>query len=198
MIPVKYIGVWLKRFRKRCGYGVHSPFAFNLITGVVFERGQYYAFEDLDRIHLPGFFQRFSYKRKCLHFLFRLANYVHPDSFLVDIPQKAPELSYMKAACRHARWLQVDETIEVPLEKVLMYVDSSNRNLDCILGNTLGKLHPGSALLLRVHSNSDREKYIEYFRRNTFCGVTFDLYDYLLVFFDLTLYKQHYIVNFFD
>ena len=24
--------IWLSRFRHRCGYGVHSPFAFNLIT----------------------------------------------------------------------------------------------------------------------------------------------------------------------
>ena len=29
--------IWLRRFRHRCGYGVHSPFAFNLITQVIYE-----------------------------------------------------------------------------------------------------------------------------------------------------------------
>lgn len=198
MIPVKYIGVWVKRFRKRCGYGVHSPFAFSFITGVVFEKGQYYAYEDLDRIYFPVFFRHFSYKRKCLHFLFRLANYVHPDFFLVDIPRNSPAIFYMKAACRHAKCLQVDEMTEIPSGKVLVYIDSFNKNLNDILKETLRNLHSGSALLLRVHSNNEREKFIGYFKSSPFCGITFDLYDYLLVFFDLTIYKQHYIVNFFD
>ena len=29
--------IWLSRFRHRCGYGVHSPFAFSLITQVIYE-----------------------------------------------------------------------------------------------------------------------------------------------------------------
>lgn len=198
MVPIRYIGIWLKRFRKRCGYGVHSPFAFNFITGVVFEKGHYYAFKDLDRMYFPNIFQRFSYKRKCLHFIFRLANYIHPDCFLVDIPLNSPEVDYMKAACRHAKCLQIDEVTETPSGKVLMYADASNKNLNRIFEMMLSKLHPESALLLRVRSNKDREEYVEYFRTSPFCGVTFDLYDYLLVFFDLKIYKQHYIVNFFD
>ena len=40
--------VWLMRFRHRCGYGVHSPFAFNFLTGVVYERTPYYAYARLD------------------------------------------------------------------------------------------------------------------------------------------------------
>ena len=28
----------LSRFRYRCGYGVHSPFAFSLITDVIYEK----------------------------------------------------------------------------------------------------------------------------------------------------------------
>lgn len=39
--------IWLSRFRHRCGYGVHSPFAFGLITDVVYERRPYYAYANL-------------------------------------------------------------------------------------------------------------------------------------------------------
>ena len=36
--------IWLARFRHRCGYGVHSPFAFHLITGVIYEKTPYYKY----------------------------------------------------------------------------------------------------------------------------------------------------------
>ena len=39
--------IWLSRFRHRCGYGVHSPFAFNLITQVIYESTPYYKYRDL-------------------------------------------------------------------------------------------------------------------------------------------------------
>ena len=38
--------IWLSRFRHRCGYGVHSPFAFNLITQVIYESTPYYKYKD--------------------------------------------------------------------------------------------------------------------------------------------------------
>ena len=37
----------MRRFRHRRGYNIHSPFAFNLVTGVIYERGAYYAYDDL-------------------------------------------------------------------------------------------------------------------------------------------------------
>ena len=39
--------VWLLRFRHRRGYGVHSPFAFNFITDVVYQRLPYYKYCEL-------------------------------------------------------------------------------------------------------------------------------------------------------
>ena len=38
--------IWLSRFRHRCGYGVHSPFAFNLITQVIYEYTPFYKYKD--------------------------------------------------------------------------------------------------------------------------------------------------------
>ena len=35
---------WCCRFRHRCGYGVHSPSDFFLITFVVYERVAFYAY----------------------------------------------------------------------------------------------------------------------------------------------------------
>ncbi len=44
MSVVTSLWIWIKRFRKRKGYGVHSPFAFQLITQVINQKTPYYAF----------------------------------------------------------------------------------------------------------------------------------------------------------
>ena len=64
-------------FRHRCGYGVHSPSDFFLITFVIYEQAPYYAFASLHHLrrvvsHLPH------YREKVDRFLFRLANYLQP------------------------------------------------------------------------------------------------------------------------
>ena len=43
---------WFRRFRQRRGYGVHSPFAFEWITDVVYlQKAQYYAYAPLAEQH---------------------------------------------------------------------------------------------------------------------------------------------------
>ena len=44
----------MRRFRHRRGYNIHSPFAFNLVTGVIYERGAYYAYDDLRNLRTIG------------------------------------------------------------------------------------------------------------------------------------------------
>lgn len=51
-------GVLLYRgIRYRKGFGVHSPFVFNLITKVIEERCQYYSFYDIELIRKQLLFQ---------------------------------------------------------------------------------------------------------------------------------------------
>ena len=47
VLALKRPFIWIYRFRHRCGYGVHSPFAFNLITHVIYENTPYYKYKDL-------------------------------------------------------------------------------------------------------------------------------------------------------
>lgn len=199
MVSIEYWGVWLKRFRKRCGYGVHSPFAFNFITGVVYEKGSYYAYAALDKKYFPGVFQRFSYSRKRAHFLFRLANYLQPDLILSAGDTSVADMAYMTAGCLKAEWRRLEyDSVSLTDRRVLMYLDTSNANSTCISLDLLHEMGPHSALLFRFHSNEERKECVERFKMDPSCGVTFDLYDYLLVFFDKKYYKQHYVVNFFD
>lgn len=79
--------IWLRRFRHRCGYGVHSPFAFDLITRVIYEKAPYYKYKDLaeeEEKLAPEKGVCWEYEsRKVKRLLFRLVNYARPDT-LVD------------------------------------------------------------------------------------------------------------------
>lgn len=72
---------WCRRFRHRCGYGVHSPSDFFLITFVVYERLPFYAYSLLhakrkDVVRLSH------YREKVDRLLFRLVNYLQPAAML--------------------------------------------------------------------------------------------------------------------
>ena len=70
--------IWLSRFRQRKGYGVHSPFAYSFIRGVVLESSAYYAYADLAPLH-PWWVRWFRlYPMQCRRLLFRLANFAEP------------------------------------------------------------------------------------------------------------------------
>lgn len=72
---------WCCRFRHRCGYGVHSPSDFFLITFVVYERLAFYAYNLLHAKrkqveNLPH------YREKTDRLLFRLVNHLQPRNML--------------------------------------------------------------------------------------------------------------------
>jgi hypothetical protein len=83
------------------GYGVHSPFAYDLITTVIEERRAYYCYEMLDRIRLQlqrenaiircgasdltvkKVLQEYCFSTEGYRLLFRLTNYFRPEKTLV-------------------------------------------------------------------------------------------------------------------
>lgn len=198
MGAIRNLGHWLRRFRYRCGYGVHSPYAFNFITGVIFERGQYYAYEVLDPVYGKGLLWRCSHECRRWHFLFRLANFVRPDYFLLDSGISVPEIAYLTAGSKKTVAVSLDQLDPVQGKSVLILASAENVVLSDFLMEIRKKAAPTSALLLHTDSRELRESCLSVIQNSSDCGVSFDLYDYLLVFFDLSLYKQHYLINFFD
>ena len=167
--------VWLARFRHRCGYGVHSPFAFRFITDVIYERHPYYAYSELDR-RLPLSLRL--RRRKGLHLLLRLANHLQPKTIV--LPRDAWwEKRYLQSGCRKAniqcQWPMGEVSLcllSEPSDEVLDHIDEH------------------SVLLL---DNLHRHR--EWFRSLP-SVVSFDLHDLGIAFFDKQYNKQYYIVNF--
>ena len=72
---------WFRRFRQRRGYGVHSPFAFEWITDVVYlQKAQYYAYAHLAEQHEAW---QGVLSVKDARLLFRIANHQRAQRMLV-------------------------------------------------------------------------------------------------------------------
>lgn len=169
--------VWLRRFRHRCGYNVHSPFAFGFLMQVVYERNAFYSFQELDGQLL--WWQRFRVRRS-LHLLFRLANYVRPQQIIA--PAASLAARYMHAACPNVQ----SDACGSALSPVLVYLQSPWNESD----TATFPFGPDDVLVL-----DDLHQHQAWFATLP-ATVTFDLYDIGIAFFNPRFNTQHYIINF--
>lgn len=219
------IANWCMRFRHRRGYGVHSPSDFFLITFVVYEDMPYYPFlslhylrEDLE--YLPH------YREKTDKFLFRLANYWQPASMLEIGTGSGLQTRYL-AEAKRAPLLTLDDGQAKPeVAKFLSgykNVAYEGGNILRLLDEALaGREYPElvhightpyykevfERLLPQVtertcmiigspYATREKKQWWKRVIADPRTGVTFDLYDVGLVFFDKKRVKEHRIVNFF-
>lgn len=167
--------VWLRRIRHRCGYGVHSPFAFRFLTDVVYERTPYYAYSTLDEALPLAHSMR---RQKGLHLMFRIANWLQPA--VAVVPQEVcHERRYLQAGCRHALVMAHAPACGADLI-VLREPDERAAQM----------VRAGGVLIL-----DNLQQHREWFRRLP-ATVTFDLYDLGVAIYEERLTKQHYIINF--
>lgn len=168
--------VWIGRFRHRKGYGVHSPFAFNFLTQIVYESTPYYIYGDLD-VSL-GLLQRFRV-RKILHLLLRCTNWHQPRRMVVQCGADSYPWNYLHAGCLTAT----------------VYQDFPEGEVDfCYLEGPDDEflLHYGERTMLVV----DNLRACRDWFRSLPSVVSMDLYDIGIAFFDSHYQKQHYIVCF--
>lgn len=176
MTPLTNPFVWLLRFRHRCGYGVHSPFAFRFITDVIYEPLPFYAYQTLSPL-LP-FAQRFR-RKKGLELLFRLANYQQPS--VIAIQGEAPfPTAYLHAGCRKATIQPLNQCSEAQL----VYLTEPNEQAISLLAKGGGML---------IVDNLHRHR--QWFKQLP-ATLHFDLYDLGIALFALPYHPHYYVVNF--
>ena len=87
----KYMTKGYRHVRYTKGFGVHSPYAFSLITQVINEKMYYYAYDDIRRLRKYSAERRFKIKRitlkkkipsKKLFLIYRLVNNFNPKNIL--------------------------------------------------------------------------------------------------------------------
>lgn len=178
--------VWLCRFRKRCGYGVHSPYAFHFITDVVYERLPYYAYRPLSALHSNWVRRLHLRPQKLARLLFRVSNFVHPRrALLLDASPTAS--AYMCAAVPSAQW---DTSLEASSYDFI-YLGSMQA---AEKAQILDYIHADTVLVL----DQLRESLPcwERLLRDSRVILSFDLYDVGILMFNPRFNRKDYIVNF--
>lgn len=194
----------LSRFRYRCGYGVHSPFAFSLITDVIYEKMPYYAY-DLLKVEQK---KRITTQRwekgipRINRLLFRLVNKVQPAT-IIEVGQPSAASLYLQSAKPSAGYLFASDLSELfldagtPVDFLYLNDYRNPALLEEVFNICSRRTTPNSLFVVHGICHSKAMKNLwKQLQNDERVGITFDLYDVGLLFFDTTKIKQHYIVNF--
>ena len=206
LLALKRPFIWLSRIHHRCGYGVHSPFAFNLITQVIYEKGAYYQYSSIPElikkeraIHGAGWNDA---STKVNKLLFRLLNRFQPQ-VIVSLGKPTSSDLYLRAAKVDSQLYSVDQ-VESFSEKNVHQVDflyihcaGCSNMVSQSFEQLLPLLAQHSVCVIKdIHRNRSMSACWKQLINNPQVGITFDLYDVGIMFFDTTKIKQHYRVNF--
>lgn len=206
ILAIKRPFIWIKRLRNRCGYGVHSPFAFNFITNVIYEKTAYYAYNDIERSaeyrRLTSAKGKTGYSRKVNRLLFRLVNWAQPHTLLEVGDESAASFYFRKGRkeCTHFRITHPDDFDALAFEYIdfmHIYFSDDIASLRCIFEKAANRTRNSSLFTIAgIYSSINMKQLWKEIKESKHTVITFDLYDIGIVCFDQTKNKQHYIVNF--
>ena len=189
--PLRRFSRWLTRWRHRCGYGVHSPWAFSWITEVIYNDFAYYAYAPLHRRRLlpaadPEALAG-ALNEKDDRLLFRLANAAEAREIALVGAVDPREKAYLAAARTGAR-LTAYDALPSDLLPTPPYspISAESRPEGCRLAVVHGIDRDAAARAAWVS-----------FQNHPDVHVSFDLGRFGLAFFAPQLQRQHYVVAYF-
>ncbi len=204
---VRRIWNWCLRFRHRCGYGVHSPSDFFLITSVIYESLPYYAYRELKAVSFPKGLPH--YREKVNKLLFRLVNFYCPKTLLEVGEGNGSSIRYMRAArtsmvAVSMAGLKKEETmrqLEAELKRMgqvdFLHIGHTPYYKE-VLELAFPYLNDASCVVAGgIYASKEKGCWWKQLTDDERVRITFDLYDIGLVFLDTKRYKQNFIVNFF-
>lgn len=153
-------GVLLYRgIRYRKGFGVHSPFVFNLITKVIEERCQYYSFDDIglvrkrllfrqDEVTYPDRRQKGKIRRRAIGrivereairpkhgaLLFRLANYFKSKHILQLGPSMGLSTLYLTSYASDLKCIALENVPEFASIARIAFAEAAHNPVDLRVG----------------------------------------------------------------
>lgn len=192
---------WIRRFRQRCGYGVHSPLAFQFITDVIYNSGVYYAYDTLRQplsisaSRLDEYDPLSGLIAKDLRLLFRLANF--QEAHTIAIQGSIPTIvAYLFAARPHADVVGKENMADADF----IYTDFilCPPSLSKERTTSLPPLKEGGMHVLRgIHSSKDAEALWEQCCAHPSATLSFDLWRFGILLNRPKIIPQAYIVNYF-
>lgn len=192
--------MWVRRFRKRKGYNIQSPWAFSIVRHLIFGKDQYYAFLPLKELY--NNVKSNKLPRKRYELLFRLANDMQAQeyAFLGGIGEL--ELAYLKAArpkIAH-RSITPNSFLASSTEQCLFLVNCEYLTLEEAKNNiSLVLTHANKKDVLMI-SGLQRSKALRLFwksiTKHSRVRSSFDLYEAGIVYFNPSHPQKCYLINY--
>ena len=212
------------RWLTRQGFGVHSPWAYDLIENVINERNPYYAYEDLYLFweKAPQYMPQYPQSRDEL--LFRLVNRFNP-KFILEIGTGAGvSTGYLASVSKGSRVVTVD--FPHPAEKEVRRNLKKIPNIEYIAADVLETVHdildggnvpqfihiahtalwrqtvemilpyakPDTVIVVEDLGKKQKKEWWKEIIKDGRIAVTFQMKKLGLLFFDHKMTKQHYVL----
>ena len=212
------------RWLTRQGFGVHSPWAYDLIENVINERHPYYAYEDLYPFweKAPQYMPQYPQSRDEL--LFRLVNHFNPE-FILEIGTGAGvSTGYLASVSKQSKVVTLD--FPNPGEKEVRRNLKKIRNIEYIaadvlettqdildsgsvpqffhiahtalwkqaVGMILQYATPETVIVVEDLGKKQKKEWWKEIIKDERVGVTFQMKKVGLLFFDHKMTKQHYVL----
>ncbi len=120
---------WLKRKKQAKGFGIHSPFAFNFVTNVIYEQHGYNIFLDVEQLLSDNNLK--TTDQKLHHLSYRLIRFFQPKKILELETGKGVNTLYISSVSRDAACQCFDPTGENVLSARNLHTTYS-RNVEFI------------------------------------------------------------------
>lgn len=179
----------LLRLPHRCGYGIHSPYAYGLVTGVVYERTPFYAYKELHTTRDGA-----TLREKDDRLMLRLSNFQQPATAFISESVSGVTRRYLAAGCKQCRWIDATADQEAQSIRADMLVACG----ECCVDFAAQHINRHSEKALFVLHGIRSDKKVEQ-KWKDIClepnvRLSFDLYDIGLLSFDPRFPKTNYIV----
>lgn len=206
LLALKRPFIWLARIRYRCGYGVHSPFAFELITDLIYEKTPYYAYRQLaaeQKKQAPHRGKGWNCEtRKVNRLLFRLVNRYQP-RLVIDAGVFSAASLYLQSGKVSAAYVFASELSELfleagaPVDFLYLHDEKNPTFVEEVFRICAARSTAQSVFVVHgIHYSRPMKALWKRLQSDARVGVSFDLYDVGILFFDTSKIKQHYTVNF--
>jgi hypothetical protein len=176
--------------RHRKGFSVHSPFVFDLLNNVFFEKNIYYSYEKIEKICNNAS----QIKQKKL--LFRLANYFNCKKILL-----VGKNEYVKKCLNwvnsNAEFIEIiDKKNNIDVEK-FDFIYISNAHFDIMDNIKLNTYKKNTIIVLEnIYQNISNKNYWQKVKSNKEFNVVINIFSLGIVFVNSNLPKQNYTVAF--
>lgn len=189
---------YLLRKKHSKGHGIHSPFAFDLITNVLYSPYIYYAFTDIPNL-LPDTIIQSKREKRFNRTSFCLINHFKALNILEINPGDGINTLYIKSPISNINYsslpnIGILNSVEDRKFDAIFINLNGDENSDNYIETLLNISHQETFWVINPIKTKVSKQFCELIVKHERVTITFDISDSLIAFLRSSFYKHHYFV----